>query len=205
MTEGHDLPKGEARAKAQRERILAAAKLCFIKYGFDSASMANIAETANMSAGLIYRYFTGKDAIILAIIEQQLQLAREEIARLDGSFDLPQAIWQSFGGEACTPERRMDPALFLEMSAEASRNPEIAAAVRSSDLILRSEFRQWLGRSRAEGGLGIPEARTEVVALLLQCLIEGLKIREMREPDLDRTVLKTALEEFLPILLTPER
>lgn len=42
---GKDTP----RAEVQRERILCAAQKCFIEHGFHAASMANIAETAQMS------------------------------------------------------------------------------------------------------------------------------------------------------------
>ena len=43
--------KAQARAEAQHERILSAAQQCFIEHGFHAASMASIAETAEMSAG----------------------------------------------------------------------------------------------------------------------------------------------------------
>lgn len=74
--------KSEARTRQQRERILNAARSCFVKHGFHTASMAKIAETAGMSPGLIYRYFDSKNDIILAIIEQQLEDARADIAAL---------------------------------------------------------------------------------------------------------------------------
>lgn len=194
--------RATTRAEAQRKRILDAAQRCFIEYGFHAASMANIADAAGMSAGLIYRYFASKNEIILAIIEQQLQLTREEMRQLDGSVDLPLEIWRSFGRAETETEDRMNPVLFLEISAQASRDPEIAAAVHASEKALRTEFGDWLGRSRDQGGLGIPAERTEALALLLQCLVEGLKVREVREPDLDRTVLKEALRTFLPAPLT---
>ncbi len=58
-------PAPRPRAEAQRDRILCAALKCFIEHGFHAASMANIAETAQMSAGLMYRYFDNKNAIVL--------------------------------------------------------------------------------------------------------------------------------------------
>ena len=42
--------------------------------GFHAASMAHIAQTADMSAGLIYRYFASKAAIVKAIIERHLEI-----------------------------------------------------------------------------------------------------------------------------------
>ncbi|MGD8359415.1 MAG: helix-turn-helix domain-containing protein, partial [Lysobacterales bacterium] len=70
------------RKQAQRERILSAAQACFVESGFHAASMANIAETAEMSPGLIYRYFESKNAIILAIIDKQLTVLRRRIREL---------------------------------------------------------------------------------------------------------------------------
>ena len=52
--------QGGARSRSARS-ILDAAKKCFIEHGFHAASMANIAETAGMSPGLIYRYFENKE------------------------------------------------------------------------------------------------------------------------------------------------
>src|SRR3546814_5115905 len=67
---GGTASKAELRTLAQRERILCAAQKCFVEHGFHAASMASIAETAEMSAGLIYRYFENKNAIILARSEE---------------------------------------------------------------------------------------------------------------------------------------
>src|SRR5690606_14944113 len=77
-----------SRAEAQRSRILNAAQQCFIEHGFHAAGMALISAAAGMSPGLIYRYFENKNAIILAIIERQLDEARADIAALQSGTDL---------------------------------------------------------------------------------------------------------------------
>ncbi len=69
---GDKLDKAAARTQSQRDRILKAAQQSFIRHGFHAAGMAGIAQAAQMSPGLIYRYFDSKNAIILAIIERQL-------------------------------------------------------------------------------------------------------------------------------------
>ena len=61
--------KAGNRADAQRERILCAALKCFIEHGFHAASMANIAEAAQMSAGLMYRYFENKGDFFRVLAE----------------------------------------------------------------------------------------------------------------------------------------
>jgi AcrR family transcriptional regulator len=196
--------KAEARTQAQRERILTAARKCFVEYGFHAASMASIAETAEISIGLIYRYFEGKNEIIVAIIEQQLTLLRADLALLDNSVDLAARL--SEGGTCGTqmnanPARRLSPALFLEMSAEATRDPKIAAALNTFDAAVRSDIAAWMSRGRDRGGYGQPENVSPARALMLQCLIDGLKVRAAREPKLDKALLKNALSEILPSLL----
>src|SRR3546814_14252294 len=49
---GGTASKAELRTLAQRERILCAAQKCFVEHGFHAASMASIAETAEMRAAI---------------------------------------------------------------------------------------------------------------------------------------------------------
>lgn len=198
--------KIETRIQVQRERILAAAQQCFVEHGFHAASMAGIAETAGMSVGLIYRYFASKNEIIVAIIEQQLELLRADLALLDNSVDLAACLAEGRGTCASNQTQRLSPALFLEMSAEATRDPKIAQALNAFDTAVRADIADWLGRNRQQGGYGLPQDIAPARALTLQCLIEGLKVRAAREPGIDKTLLKTALDEILPVLLeTPRR
>lgn len=194
--------KTEARAEAQRERILSAAQKCFVEYGFHAASMASIAETADMSAGLIYRYFANKNAVILAIVERQLELLRNDI-QLNRRIDLPTEMAQHYGRSCMSDSRGMNAALLLEISAEATRDPQIAAALDHYDTTLRTTLSDWLVRSKQTGGHGLAGQIAPARALILQCLFEGLKLRETREPNLDRTLLTAALQEFVPLLLKP--
>src|SRR3546814_11085391 len=82
--------------------------------------MASIAETAEMSAGLIYRYFENKNAIILAIVERQLQLLSEDI-RLDRQVDLATDKARNYGNSGTGEGRGMGAERLLEMSADRER------------------------------------------------------------------------------------
>ncbi|HEY8329171.1 MAG TPA: TetR/AcrR family transcriptional regulator [Rhodanobacter sp.] len=204
MSEKPRSNKAEARIEAQRERILLAAQQCFIEHGFHGASMASIAETAGMSAGLIYRYFENKSAIILAIVQLQLELLHDDLS-LNRTVDLPAEMIARFGTACAHQEHGMNAALLLEISAEATRDATVAAALDEFDTTLRAGLTEWLTRSPDTGGHGLPAKLAPPRALLLQCLVEGLKVREAREPDLDRELLATALHEFVPLLLkTPQ-
>src|SRR5690606_2349450 len=53
--------------EARRREILEAAARVFIRRGFDGATMQDIAAEADVSTGLIYRYFPGKDDLIVTV------------------------------------------------------------------------------------------------------------------------------------------
>lgn len=182
---------GTEKAAMQRDRILVAAQRCFIEHGFHGASMASIAATAEMSAGLIYRYFAGKNAIVIAIIQRQLALVRRDMCEGGEPCDLAAALADNYGKRDGKRAQCISPALFLEMSAEATRDEHIAAALREFDEAVRADLVRWLGT---------PER-----ALLMQCLFEGLRVREAREPGLDRKQLKDALDLLMPALGGPGR
>ena len=190
------------RAEAQRDRILDAARQCFIEHGFHAATIANIAETAQVSAGLIYRYFENKNAIVLAIIERQLRQARSDIAELQTGADaadlVPRlaALWRK-----CNPHD-LDPVLFLEMSAEASRNEEIAQALRQADRISADDFAGWLGGvARAQGTRASP-AELRIRGIAMRSLIAGLAVSLVRDPGVDPDDLSAAVHKVIPALLT---
>jgi len=197
--------KNDSRTQAQRERILAAARACFVQSGFHAASMATIAETAGMSPGLIYRYFEGKNAIILAIIEQQLEVVRGKIREMPAASDLAEGIVEHFEEHDTGNEGSMSSALFLEMSAEATRDPQIAAAVKRFDDTVRDELIEWLARSERRGGHGMSRGIARQRVLLFLCLLEGLKVRRAREPGLDRGLLRRSLDFMIDALFAVPR
>ena len=61
-----DLASAVKRApeRDRRQEILAAAERAFVRHGFHAATMLHVAEEAGMSAGNLYRYFPGKEALV---------------------------------------------------------------------------------------------------------------------------------------------
>jgi len=186
-----------SRAEAQRERILGAAQKCFIEHGFHAASMASIAETAGMSAGLMYRYFENKGAIVLAIIERQLRDAHESLSRQNPASDLAGDLFALFQGWQARDPSVMNAALYLEMSAEGTRDPQVAAAVRHADAQLHEDLKAWIARPREQGGLALPADKAAVRALALQSFARGLAVNAVRNPGLDPALVRRAIEDFV--------
>ena len=58
------MPKvSDAYLAARRRQILDAAAACFARDGFHRTSMQDIVRESGISAGLVYRYFAGKEAV----------------------------------------------------------------------------------------------------------------------------------------------
>jgi AcrR family transcriptional regulator len=191
------------RADAQRDRILCAALKCFIEHGFHAASMANIAETAQMSAGLMYRYFDNKSAIVRAIVARQLQEGRAQIEQLRTSADLAASILQTYRLWLARDPSVMSPALYLEMSAAATRDPQIATVLRESDQAIFDDLQGWMARDRNDGGLALPPEIASRRARLLMQVWSGLAVSAARNPQQDPDVMQAVIENFVSRLVLP--
>jgi AcrR family transcriptional regulator len=186
---------------AQCNRILDAAEQCFIKFGFHAASMANIAEAAGMSPGLIYRYFDSKSAIIRAIIERQLCTMRADMALLQSGADLTSKIAQLFASWQRGDRCGMSPVLYLELTAEATRDAAIADVCKSSDQVGSAEFRAWLEQRAKEEGHDLSDEELAQREFAVRCFIDGLALRAVRDPNLDPALVAASVRRFLPQLL----
>lgn len=185
------------RALRQRERILEAARLCFVKHGFHGASIANIAEEANMSAGLMYRYFENKNAIIKAIVHRQLEFGRQALEEITSPGDFVQGILKAMERWRSGSPNQMSAPLFLEISAQATRDPEIATIVAEADALLRKHMQETMQRTAASKGLFEDEARAKPRMQLLMSLVEGLAVRSCREPEVNGELLQATLAKLI--------
>ncbi|KPM32050.1 Regulatory protein TetR [Croceitalea dokdonensis DOKDO 023] len=59
--------------EASKKRIMEAALKVFGEYGFDGASVSQIAREAGISTGLMYNYFASKDDLVLTIVDDFLE------------------------------------------------------------------------------------------------------------------------------------
>jgi AcrR family transcriptional regulator len=76
------LPAQQARSRATRAKILAAAEQVFADKGYDGARLSDIAEVAGCSVGATYFRFKDKDALFSAIAESFRDEARAGVGRL---------------------------------------------------------------------------------------------------------------------------
>lgn len=186
-------------------RVLSAARVCFARHGFHGASMASIAEEAGISVGHIYRYFENKEAVVAAIIEQDLEEAAETLARVDGDSDqmatrLLERL-QTEGKALGTPLR-------LEILAEAARSPKVAAMMRKRDERIRIHLRGVLVRSCRATPCHASEQAANARVELICALMEGFSLRLLKggaSPDAALlSEMESALSRALSIPLINE-
>ena len=60
-----------AQAAWRREQLLDAALAVFVDRGIDGATVKDITAAAGVTQGLLYHYFDGKDALVLAILQER--------------------------------------------------------------------------------------------------------------------------------------
>ena len=78
------------RANSRRRAILESAAKVFVRKGYASASIAEIADIAGVSDGLIYRYFNSKRALLDTVLSdffERIVAKLERAAAEDASFE----------------------------------------------------------------------------------------------------------------------
>ncbi|MET0494205.1 MAG: TetR/AcrR family transcriptional regulator [Actinoplanes sp.] len=120
----------QAHLDARRQQIVAAARARFASHGFAHTSMADIIAESGLSNGAIYRYFTSKDQIVIAVCEQ-------------GTEVLPRALTAEavagFLDHVRTRARETDHArLVAQIYAEAAVSPPLAAVVQRQLAAMRA-------------------------------------------------------------------
>lgn len=191
-----------SRAEARRQQILAAAAQCFREHGFHGASISQISRIAGMSAGHIYHYFENKEAIIAAIVEQDLESLLQMTGELRAACDVRQAL---IARAAKGVAEQLDPqtaGLKLEIVAEASRNPRVAEIVRNADATSRQSLGETIRIVRQRAGHQDDEASIAGMIEVLATLFEGLLLRTLRHPQLDHAQLTLQVQAAIESVLS---
>lgn len=183
----------------RREKLLQAAERCFVESGFHGARMAQIAKQAQMSPGHIYHYFESKEQIIAEMVRSHAEEKLCSLEKFEQAGDRVVDVMLESLEESV--DSNTDPfwsALMLEMTAEATRNPEIAATLRTVDADMKARVIKYLGAGVNQENI---DSRLEVLVALLQ----GIGIRNILNPNLDKAnVLRLARGIIDALFRTPE-
>lgn len=184
----------------RRQAILTAAMEVFINKGYQVATINDIAQQASVSVGAIYRYFSTKDELMLALVHERLGRAPELFARL--------------AGEAGGPWERLERCVSLFTTALRVKHPgtgrlllvSLAEAVQQGDVRhgLHDRFdglREYVAGLIADGvaqGLFRSDVDPRGLASLLLSAADGVAVYWVTgTPGIDLEVMRSTLVSML--------
>jgi TetR/AcrR family transcriptional regulator, repressor for uid operon len=167
----------------RRTHILDAAERCFSSHGFHRSTMQMICREAGISAGALYLYFSSKEALIEGLTERDREQIMARFAEAGGSQDFMQMI-EAMLRTCILAQPTHKARLCIEIGAEATRNPAIAASMLRFDQSIRGSLLQLLRQAVATGRIA-PVAPLDDVVLALALIGDGLFWRRAVDPDHD--------------------
>lgn len=153
--------------EARRRQILDGARACFARHGYEGATVRRLEQTTGMSRGAIFHYFRDKQALFLAIAEQDARVMAEVVTE--------QGLVQVMRELLSSPDSR--PAgwtgTYLEMARKARTDPTFRESWQAYSAELTGATRARLERQAASGALR-PDVDLTVLTQYLELVLEGL-------------------------------
>ena len=180
----------------QRDKVLFAARKCFVRQGFHATSMAEIAKACRMSVGNIYHYFPHKNSLIQAITDEirtrMLPMLRPLANHRDPIEGLVQVMIISLR-EICMDSNAR---LWMEILAEVPRNKVIRNICLTFDIDFRELLEKLIHRAMEVGKLP-QDTNLEATCFWLGALLDGVIAGLSTNPKLDLVRIEVTLEQNL--------
>lgn len=184
-----------ALAERRRSQIMEAAVVCFRRRGFHQTTMAEICAAAEISAGALYHYFSSKNEIIGAIVEDAREGANAVFLRTAEEKGIIEALCISTGDFF---EKMMDGdgALFAEVMAESIRDEIVSGPMLRAD---ENSVRMVAAALKAAQERGEIDSSLDatLAANTLSAVIEGIGLRRAFLRDADATIATRQFRAFL--------
>lgn len=166
-------PVNEQAREERMKQILDGARTCFIQRGFHASSISEISAAAGVSIANIYQYFPSKEALIVALIEVDLQRHHDLISRFWNTDFSQAAIGNIMAEIFLTPQGHALAVLRAEIASEGARNPQVAELLRSSEAGLIEAVHGGIRAAQKKGQLP-PDLAPDAIAERLSLVFEGL-------------------------------
>lgn len=150
------MPKVSERYRdARREQIMDAARRCFLRNGFRETSMTDLFAESGLSSGAFYRYFAGKDELIIAIAQDNFRdvVAMIRTVAEDAERSLGDALASAIDLVTAKHADNGLGGIAVQVWAEALRNPRLAAEFTTLLEELHAEVAGMVRRHQAAGSL----------------------------------------------------
>jgi len=194
------LPLPPQKADRKRADVLKAAVRCFRRHGFHQTSMQQICGATGLGPGAVYRYFTGKEAIIEAMLEEERTQARAILLKMRDAESLSQALATATRLIAERYRSGGDAGLMTEIYAEGMRSKRIGAVLRriAAEWVMGLTNVLRVAQARGQFDASMDAAQT---ALFLAGMWDGMIIRQHFHAHDDPDALPAFYENMLGRLL----
>lgn len=180
------MPKvSEAHLEARKQQILDAAASCFSRRGFHQATMQDICREAELSPGAVYRYFTSKEEIIAAMVNER---RREGVAMIEAvrrerkdTLAVLDELAEVFFSKL---EDTQGCAVDVELWAEAQSNEHVREMVDFDMCDTAAAFTDIIQVAQRRGEVN-PDLDANAVARVLNSFFLGLVLQKSINPNVE--------------------
>jgi AcrR family transcriptional regulator len=152
---------------ARRQKILDGARACFTRYGYEGATVRRLEESTGLSRGAIFHHYRDKDALFLALAEQDAQRMADVVAEQGLVQVMRELVAEPDGDERSWLGTR------LEVSRRLRTDPEFQERWRAHSAALATATLARLDRQAAVGAVR-DDVPVPVLARYLDLVLEGL-------------------------------
>jgi TetR/AcrR family transcriptional regulator, transcriptional repressor of aconitase len=153
---------------ARRHEILAAARSCFARFGYEGATVRRLEDATGLSRGAIFHHFRDKDSLFLAVAEDDAVEMAETVAR-NGLVQVMRDLLDRAGNG--------DTAGWLGSQLEVSRrlrtDPAFGKRWAERSAAIADATRERLERQR-EAGVLRDDVPVEVLTQFLELAYDGM-------------------------------
>ncbi|MFV2087242.1 TetR/AcrR family transcriptional regulator [Micromonospora sp. LOL_021] len=175
---------------ARRQEILAAARVCFARHGYEGATVRRLEEATGLSRGAIFHHFRDKDSLFLAVAEDDAAAMVETVAR-NGLVQ----VMRDLLTRADSPDTAGWLGSQLEVSRRLRTDPDFARRWAARSAAIAEATRDRLGRQRDAGVLR-DDVPIDVLARFLELAYDGLVLQlAMGRPGSDLGAVLDIVEE----------
>ncbi|WP_328391853.1 TetR/AcrR family transcriptional regulator [Nocardia sp. NBC_00416] len=184
----------------RRQQILDAARICFVRKGFHQTSMQDVFTESGLSAGAVYRYFKGKDELVIALASTAAGDIRAQMIAVIQNDPLPTpaeliARMTDWIDAQSGPEGRIR--LAPQAWSLALIDDAAAVPVRRTMEGIREMWHQYAERMRSAGWLPA-DADLDAVTAALFGLLPGYVLQHLLLGDLVRDQYLRGVETLFP-------
>ena len=152
---------------ARRQQILDGARACFTRFGYEGATVRRLEQSTGLSRGAIFHHYRDKDALFLALAEQDAERMADVVAAQGLVQVMRELLAHPDGDERGWLGTR------LEVSRRLRTDPEFQERWRAHSAALTAATRARLERQAAAGAVR-DDVPVPVLARYLDLVLEGL-------------------------------